>query len=287
MNQMEGVGMHTKKKLLVYLVIPVGVSLALMGMYFSGNIVLQRIVVPKLPPLSPDDWREFGLLENLQNVLWIAFIAAAAAGACRKTWCVERAAFLLLTFGAVFMLLEETDYGTLYHGCDTYKKHLAGRDGYDMFAPRREWPPELVAQIPDEESFTVHNRLDITGELKRVNDVLFVAFFGLLPLIAWRMKRPWLDYIAPERWAIATLIAIFLLRTLTHTLGDWEAQVIREAQAAGNAINRERGAISSNLSEFRELNTYYLYLVHCITVVFLRRSPAQPPEEETRASNTP
>ena len=34
--------------------------------------------------------------------------------------------------------------------------------------------------------------------------------------------------------------------------------------------------ISSNLSEFRELNFYYLLLVYCAGLVFFRRSPLEP-----------
>ena len=46
--------------------------------------------------------------------------------------------------------------------------------------------------------------------------------------------------------------------------------------AAALAAGREPGAISSNLSEFRELNFYYLLLVYCAGLVFCRRSPLEP-----------
>ena len=57
-----------KTKLFFYLILPFLMSMTLTGMYFSGNIVLQRLVSPALPPMSPDAWREFGLLENVANI---------------------------------------------------------------------------------------------------------------------------------------------------------------------------------------------------------------------------
>lgn len=290
------------KKLLVYVGIPVGVSVALNAMYFSGNVVLQRIVAPNLPPLPLQDWRELGLLENLQNLLLLGIIVMAALGVYRKRWAVERLGFGLIFCGAMFMLLEETDYGTTFHEFFTTPRP------YGWFTPHREWDHEIIHQIRVEESFSLHNRLDLTDAMKRVNDLFLILFFGILPLVAWRFRRPWLSYVAPERWAIAALVAIYLLREMTHLLGAWEKMVLFEAAGSevqgelndklpegssvyayylhmvsvqtaetGKAVTRELGMISKNLSEFRELNAYYLYFVHVATVVFLRRPPAGPP----------
>ncbi|MFO7973722.1 MAG: hypothetical protein R6V12_03725 [Candidatus Hydrogenedentota bacterium] len=257
------------RKVIIYLIVPIGVSLLLNIMYFSGNIVLQRIVVPNLPPLPLQDWREFGLLENLQHLLLLAIIMTAAYGTYRKRWKWERLGFALLSLGTLFVFLEEIDYGTVYHD------YLTSDHDFEWFMPRSEWSPDLLGELSQEESFSVHNQFKLTRIFKHVGDTLLVLIFGIVPLVAWRVDNRWLTYLAPDRFAVLTLIAIFVLRNITHALGDWEASIIAQAAESGVSIERELGAISKNLSEFRELNLYYLYFVHAVTLVFMRESPAE------------
>lgn len=258
-----------KKKEIVYLLIPLGVSLLLNAMYFSGNIVLQRIIVPNLPPLPIQDWREFGLLENLQHALIVGIIAATLCALYKKRWRWERMGFAVLLLGSLFMLLEEIDYGTIYY------EYLTSNRDYHWFMPRSEWPPEVISQIPEVQSFSLHNQLDLTRPFKKIGDSLLILIFGIVPLAAWRMRSKWLAYLAPDRFAILTLIAIFFLRLMTHALGDWEALLFVQAGELHTNLGREMGAISKNLSEFRELNAYYLYFVHTVTLTFFRKSPAE------------
>jgi hypothetical protein len=192
-----------------------------------------------------------------------------AFGIYRKRWIWERAGFAMVLLGSVFMLLEEIDYGTVYYD------YLSSGHDYEWFAPRSEWSPELLGQLTHEESFSLHNQFKLTPILKNVGDAVLILLFGVVPLVAWRDDNRWLSYLAPDRFAVLTLIAIFVLRQITHALGDWEVSVITKAAETGVTIKRELGAISKNLSEFRELQTYYLYFVHAATLVFLRKSPAE------------
>ena len=283
-----------KRKLFVYLIVPAAVSLALTAMYFSGNIVLQRIVCPKLPPLSPDAWREFGLLEGLQNVVLLALVGVACAGALRKRHALERAAWAGLAVCTLFVFAEEIDYGA------HLRAYFFGGTEFNWFQPMREWPPELVGQIDlMAQPVNVHNQPGVDKILKKANNIMIGGVFVLLPLLAMRFRNKWLQYAAPDRYAILTVIAIVLLRSLTHALGSWEeSQVgtlrdLMEAfqtgqagdHAAALAAGREPGAISSNLSEFRELNFYYLLLVYCAGLVFCRRSPLEPEEVSGESSS--
>ncbi|HQL93280.1 MAG TPA: hypothetical protein P5069_06345 [Candidatus Hydrogenedentes bacterium] len=283
-----------KRKLLVYLIVPAAVSLALTAMYFSGNIVLQRIVCPKLPPLSPDAWREFGLLEGLQNVVLLALAGVACAGALRKRHALERAAWAGLAVCTLFVFAEEIDYGA------HLRAYFFGGTEFNWFQPMREWPPELVGRIDlMAQPVNVHNQPGVNKVFKKAGDLLIGGVFVLLPLLAMRFRNKWLQYAAPDRYAILTVIAIVLLRSLTHALGSWEeSQVgtlrdLMEAfqtgqagdHAAALAAGREPGAISSNLSEFRELNFYYLLLVYCAGLVFCRRSPLEPEEVSGESSS--
>jgi hypothetical protein len=268
------------RKVIVYLVVPIGVGLLLNAMYFSGNIILQRIVVPNLPPLPIQDWREFGLLENLQHFLLIGIIVTAACGVYRKHWKWERLGFTLLLLAGAFMLFEEIDYGTVYYD------YLTSEHDYEWFTPRREWSPELLEQIVHEESFSLHNQFELTRIFKYVGDTVLILLFGVVPLVAWRIRNRWLSYLAPDQFAVLTLIGIYILRQITHALGDWETSVIVQAAETGVSIKRELGAISKNLSEFRELNVYYLYFVHAVTLVFLRKSPAEYSDQQTGADDS-
>jgi len=283
-----------KRKLLVYLIVPAAVSLALTAMYFSGNIVLQRIVCPKLPPLSPDAWREFGLLEGLQNVVLLALAGVACAGALRKRHALERAAWAGLAVCTLFVFAEEIDYGA------HLRAYFFGGTEFNWFQPMREWPPELVGRIDlMAQPVNVHNQPGVNKVFKKAGDLLIGGVFVLLPLLAMRFRNKWLQYAAPDRYAILTVIAIVLLRSLTHALGSWEeSQVgtlrdLMEAfqtgqagdHAAALAAGREPGAISSNLSEFRELNFYYLLLVYCAGLVFCRRPPLEPEEVSGESSS--
>ncbi|HPJ58027.1 MAG TPA: hypothetical protein PLK81_10315, partial [Kiritimatiellia bacterium] len=67
-------------KLVIYLVIPVVLTGGLAAMYYSGVLMTQRLVAPKLPPLDSHSWREFGLLENGQTLLLAAIVATLTAG---------------------------------------------------------------------------------------------------------------------------------------------------------------------------------------------------------------
>lgn len=256
------------RKIFVYLLIPVLLTGFLMAMYFSGNIVLQRLVSPKLPPLTPDAWREFGLLENLQNLLLLSLVAVAILGAVRKAIRGEKVLWLLVAAGALFVFLEEIDYGT------HFSDFLATSEEFEWCAPMDDWTPELVSQIDFvQEPANLHNQPGLNKAFKRTGDALILVLFVVVPLLALRIRKPWFRYCAPDTYAVFAVAAMVLLSSLTHYLGDLDTEAVRAAQEAGN-FHRELGSISKNLSEFRELNFYYLLLVYCADVVFMRRSPA-------------
>ncbi len=266
-----------RTKLTIYLFIPLAVTGVLIAMYFSGNVVLQRLVSPKLPPMSPDTWREFGILENIQNLLLLAIIGTACFGVSLKTRMVERAGFAALVCFASFVFLEEIDYGVHF---GTYART---EEGFHWFLPMSEWPPELATQI-DVFSipFNLHNIGGVNKLFKKTVDAAIILLFVLAPFIAPRLKNRWARYLAPDKYVVFTVIVMVVLREVAHALGDWEEGVVEAAKAAGETITRERGSISSNLSEFRELNTYYLFALYLANLVFFRAFPGEPPHAEEK-----
>ncbi|MCP4642031.1 MAG: hypothetical protein GY851_16430 [bacterium] len=254
----------SKSKLTIYLVIPVAVSLVLLSMYFSGDIVLQRLVSPKLPPLPPDSWREFGILENLEHLILLGMFVVSCIGVVRKQNRIERYGFALLAAFTMFVFLEEIDYGT------HVLAFLRCPVSFQWFLPVAEWPRELISQIDlVAEPVNIHNQAGLTKIMKNLADLSVFGLFLVTPFVAGRVRNTWVRYLAPEKYAVLTVIAIVILRCLTHALGDREEAAVKAAQIAGNTA-RELGSISSNLSEFRELNVYYLFLVYLAGIVFLR-----------------
>ena len=80
-------------------------------MYFSGVHALQQIISPRIDGMYVNSQREFGLLENMQNVLLIAIVIIAGRAVFKPKPAWERAGFSGIALLSVFVLLEEMDYG--------------------------------------------------------------------------------------------------------------------------------------------------------------------------------
>ena len=255
------------RKLLVYLLIPAAATAMLAGMYFSDNLVAQRLVAPKLPPLSYHSWREFGLLENAQAALLLVSFVALLAGAKRATEKLPRAAFIFAAAAALFIFMEEIDYGT------HWVRYAASETPIEWFrpVPASEWNP-LVETQADGATFTVHNH-HLTTEFKIAGDTALVLLFVVLPFVAPRLRNRYVRYLAPDRYSILTVAAMLAASETVHHVGHAAKTAFRQALAAGLEPARELGSLVHNLSEFREFNVYYLYAVYFAILVFCRTLP--------------
>lgn len=219
-----------------HVVLPGIISLLLIGMYFSGNAYLQNIVAPSLEDVPAFMAREFGALEILQNFLlvWISFYSVRcfmAAGDLR----VKLFSLFLIIVG-VFTLLEEVDYGI------PFVEYFTGH--YGSLAPetwQRNW----------------HNRIGSSGVqnvsyLKLAASIAIPLGFVLAPLLLAGSRNPTLRLLVPSRWVIGTVIAMVLLSRLAHGLDD----------AGYSIIGGTEGILHKNISEFRELNMYFLLLLY-------------------------
>lgn len=217
-------GRSVRQNVVLYGAIPLAVSLALIAAYFSGVDSLQNIVSPNLDLPNPDANREFGLLENLQNAYLIAIVVIALLAAKRVGGRV-RLVFAGIAVLATFVLLEEIDYGLHYYEIAT------GVSSYD---------PGQVRNI--------HNIGDANRYFKRTGDAVLIVFFGLLPLALRKSGNPAIRAVLPNSWSLLALVVMLAMRSLAHTLQDY---------GAGNP-----GTIEKNISEFRELNVYYLGILY-------------------------
>ena len=224
-----------RKKIIIYFIAPLAVSLVLIGMYFSGVQSLQRIITPHMPDLHPNSAREFGLLENLQNVLLLAMCAMAFMGVRRQTWRLGKAAMAFLGVFSVFILLEEIDYGLHFY----------------------EW----IMNVPAGEHVqdrNLHNFGKRTNRIKQLVDICMVLFFVVMPFALAKTRKPLVRYLTPDRFSVLTIMCMLLVRTLAHELND-----------RGFGVG---GGIVKNISEFRELITYYLFTLYVFEIA-IRRTP--------------
>jgi ABC-type xylose transport system permease subunit len=153
---------------------------------------------------------------------------------------IEKAGFALLSAFAMFVLLEEIDYGLHYY------EYLMGI----------EWAESAEVR-------NLHNLGKVADFMKVSVDVGTAVLFLIVAWGCTRCPWAWLRYLAPSRWFTLTLAGMLIMRIITHALGD------RERELAGPL--GQMGAISrGNLSEFRELTVYYMFLVYVITLVYFR-----------------
>jgi len=217
-----------RRDIFLYLALPAGVGAALVGMFFSGVGWMQSLVVPV-------GNREYGLLENLQNLLLLAMIWVGWRSARRAVHGLDRAGWRALCVFALLVLLEEIDFGLHYY--------------------------ESLANVPDAERATVrnlHNQEGVLRWIKLAVDSCLALFFVALPWAGRRIQQPTVRWLMPSRGLTVTLLLSVLVSRLAHYGTDhgWPTN----------------GSIKSNISEFRELFTYYVFLLYLFDLG-LRRPP--------------
>lgn len=219
-----------------HLVLPAVIGLILLGMYFGGNPFLQNLIAPTMSNTPGFSAREFGVLEMLQNIFLLCVIYYAVRCVMTARDLEVKLFTLLILAASVFVLLEEIDYGA------HFLEYFSGQ--YASLSPEtwnRNW----------------HNKTGPAGVqnvsyLKLAASIAVLAGFVVAPLLLHRNAHPTIRLLLPSRWMIATVMLIVLLSLLAHWLEDSGYAVI--GSNAGN--------LQSNISEFRELNMYYLFLLY-------------------------
>lgn len=224
-------------KVFVCLGVPVVVSAVLMAMYFSGLRIFETIIsMPYFEALHSNSRREFGLVENIQNLLLVAILVVTCRAAVQHRAMVVRLAFGSIFAGTLFMFLEEIDYGLHVY--------------------------EVLTGVPPEETAkrrNFHNVDGRTGEMKRIGDVLMILYFAIAPFAMMRSSRPLIRYFRPDPYLVLTVIAASVMPEIGHKLDDRGLGV----------------GLQGNISEFREVITYYLVLLY--TLDLSNRSLDGPP----------
>ena len=228
-----------KKELLIYVGVPALFNVILIGLYFSVIESFQQLIAPTIEGLSSNVWREFGLLEQLQNIFLLAVIVILSLSAINNKNTLDRLCLLGGVLFFVFLLLEEIDYGLHF-----YEFFIGDDTGIEV----RNW----------------HNqRTDGEQNVKKskqLMDVLMFMLFIVLPLIKNKISIQFIRNITPSRWFIAGFALAIILAKIAHSLDDQGMAV----------INSTEGNLTGNISEFRELSNYYFFMLYALQLLRLQ-----------------
>ncbi len=224
-----------QKNLALYVFIPLSINLLLVSLYFSGNTFCQHLISPVIEGLPFRSWREFGLLEQLQNLFILIIVVLFIRAALQNELRLEKVFFATGAALFFFLFLEEIDYGLHFYSYLTGNSSETG-------------------------NYNWHN-LKSFGKrqngtyLKKISDLAMIVWFILLPLLGKKFYfPPVLKAVIPSPWFVLTLIIAACTSSLAHYLDGLEWDI----------INGVQGSLFGNTSEFRETNTYYICLLYAM-----------------------
>jgi len=219
-----------------HIVLPAAMSLVLMAMYFSGNAYLQNLVAPTMKTMPFYSAREFGALEMLQNflLLCICFFSIRCFFAASNLSVKLVALLLLLVSG--FTFLEEIDYGAHFIEYFTGQNTTLALETWD-----RNWHSKTGPMGVQNVSY-----------MKVASRIVMLAGFVVGPLLLSNSRHPLIRLLLPSKWLISSIIVMVLLLMFAHRLDD----------AGYSIISGVHGNLDKNISEFGELNMYYLLLLY-------------------------
>jgi len=224
-----------QKNLVLYLFIPLSVNVLIVGLYFSGNEFSQHLISPIIDDLPFRSWREFGLLEQLQNLLLLSVVVIFIRATFRNNSQLEKVFFSTGAAIFLFLFLEEIDYGLHFYSYCT-------------------------GNCSETSNYNWHN-LKTLGKrqngtyLKKISDLAMIIWFIFVPLLNKKVPfSPTFKAITPSLWFVVLLLIAVCTSSLAHYLDGlkWDR------------INDIQGSLFGNTSEFRELNTYYICLLYAI-----------------------
>jgi hypothetical protein len=214
------------KKHLIYWIAPSLVTLACILFFYFNWLGLSELIAPSIN-------REFGIIENIQNILLILIFFTALKGFRTRNTKIEKYGYALIMAATVFMFLEEIDYGLHYYD------HLTGKPGITKVV------------VFDSEVRNLHNNGKLILNVMKLAAYIFVAlFFAVLPLLPEKIKTKnrWLNFLSPSRYIVGTAICLLVLN-----------QIARYLYKNYDYTNH---SLDSNVSEFEEIMTYYIIFLY-------------------------
>ena len=219
------------KKTIIYAIVPTLLGLLMVLAYFSKIPWLQSIISPSIDNITPGASREFGLLENTQNLCLLIIFMTALISVIKTRPKDQKVVWTLISLFSAWVFLEEIDYGWHFR---------------EFFLGRR--PQGFI---------NVHNigRTDVI-----IKDNLTIAmglWFVVLPLIVRKSKTALVKYVLPDLYSIFTIFLAVPVLLLAASL--------EEISGGGT------GTLTGNISEFREFFIYYIFMLYVWEVGINRR----------------
>ncbi|MEA3330230.1 MAG: hypothetical protein U9Q29_00870 [Campylobacterota bacterium] len=222
----------TKKNLFLFIILPILMNILFAGFYFSGIDSLQQIISPNNGFLT----RESGVLEQLQNLYLLTIFIMFSYLSVKRSVKGEKILFGFISILFLFLFLEEIDYGI---------------NLYEFFMDTNS-----INEVRNWHNESANGKKQNVHYFKQLIDLANVIWFIIIPLIISKIKVPFIKSLAPHRFFIIGFLLTAILSSVTHSLDDIGLSI----------INGAGGSLAGNISEFREHNTYYLYLLYAIQI---------------------
>lgn len=223
----------TMRNLSLFILLPILFNTLFIGFYFSGSFALQQLISPIIPSMPSASWREFGIMEQGQNILLIITTGLLLKESIVRIDIYEK---IILASGSIvflFVFLEEVDYGIHFY------EYFFGESGIT----HRNW----------------HNQKEDGGhqnirKLRRFTDAIVFLVFIVLPLLKNKKLVKRIKHLIPSRWFIAGFVIATIASRVAHGLEDYSFDV----------INGVVGGLTNNISEFRETSSYYFFMLYAL-----------------------
>lgn len=204
-----------------------------MGLFFSGVPDLVKLVNPKM--VHPEMNKEWGLLENIQLVVIAVILGVSVYALIKKEPLLQKVGFGLISLFAVFVFLEEIDYGS------HLTQYLTGA-GESQLAK--------VTGV-----YNIHNYAPSTAKIiKRSVYVLMLVLFIIAPFLKNVFQNRILIFLVPR----PKIVIVALLTVL--------CEVAARALVPLNNLKLEE--LGMDIGEFSEIMVYYVFLIYLWQLVF-------------------
>ena len=219
------------KEHMYYWLIPMLVLGISMIFYFSRIPVLVNIICPQ----GNCEW---GFLENLQLLVIVAILVVSVIGFFRKRELVLKWLFGFIAVFAIFVFLEEIDYG------EHFAQLLAGAQGEDY--------NEQIISFRN-----IHNRGNNAKLFKRSVYLIMAMIFVIAPFYKSKVRNPRIYYFMPS-------LKIVLVALLT-IISDLVPRII--VLLGGN----KEGGLGVETGEFSEIMVYYIFFIYLIELIYVNK----------------
>lgn len=216
------------KEHLIYWVLPTIVLGISMFFYFSKIPILVNFI-------CPEGNCEWGFLENLQLLVILGIFVLSLLAFIKKKKRFYKWLFGLIALFAIFVFLEEIDYG------EHFAQLLVGTEGENY--------EEQIISIKN-----IHNRGNNAKLFKRSVYLIMAMIFVIAPFFKSKVERPIVKYFVPGVnivfVAILTIISDLIPRAIVLAGGNLE------------------GGLGVETGEFSEIMVYYIFFIYVLQLAF-------------------